>query len=167
RAISASLAPHVRVRLDDRAEVTPGWKFNDWEMRGVPVRIELGPRDLSRQQVILAPRVGAEKRPAPVEGIVEAVCAALQDVQRALFHQAKAYLDSHIVSAATLEDVVAAIADRRGFVRLEWCGEEICEQTLRRESGASPRLIPEDAPAGACVVCGRPARHVVYYARAY
>jgi prolyl-tRNA synthetase len=167
RAISTSLAPHVRIRLDDRAEVTPGWKFNDWEMRGVPVRIELGPRDLSRQQVILAPRVGAEKHPAPIEGIVEAVCTALQDVQRALFHQAKAYLDSHIVSAATLEDVVAAIADRRGFVRLEWCGEEICEQTLRRESGASPRLIPEDAPAGACVVCGRPARHVVYYARAY
>ena len=167
RGISASLTPRVRTRLDDRIEVTPGWKFNDWEMRGVPLRIEVGPRDLAQRQAILVPRVGGEKRIAPLEGIAEAVSAALADIKQTLSRQSNAFLDSHIVSAATLDEVVAAIAAHRGFVRLQWCGEDACELTLRRESGASPRLISEDAPAGACAVCGNRSRHVVYYARAY
>ena len=167
RGISASLTPQVRTRLDDRIEVTPGWKFNDWEMRGVPLRIEVGPRDLAQRQAILVPRVGGEKRIAPLEGIAEAVSAALADVRQTLSRQSNAFLDSHIVSAATLDEVVAAIAAHRGFVRLQWCGEDACELTLRRESGASPRLISEDAPAGACAVCGNRSRRVVYYARAY
>ena len=167
RAIAASLTAQIRTRLDDRTEVTPGWKFNDWEMRGVPLRIEVGPRDLAQRQAILVPRVGGEKRIAPLEGLAEAVSAALVDVEQTLSRQAKAFLDGHIVTAATLEEVVAAIAAHRGFVRLEWCGDDACELTLRRESGASPRLIPVDAPAGACVVCGKRSRHVVYYARAY
>jgi len=167
RGISASLTPQVRTRLDDRTEVTPGWKFNDWEMRGVPLRIEVGPRDLAQRQAILVPRVGGEKRIAPLEGIAEAVSAALADVRQTLSRQSNAFLDSHIVSAATLDEVVAAIAAHRGFVRLQWCGEDACELTLRRESGASPRLISEDAPAGACAVCGNRSRRVVYYARAY
>jgi prolyl-tRNA synthetase len=167
RGISASLTPQVRTRLDDRAEVTPGWKFNDWEMRGVPLRIEVGPRDLAQRQAILVPRIGGEKRIAPLGGIAEAVSAALADVKQTLARRSKAFLDSHIVSAATLEEVVAAIAAHRGFVRLQWCGEDACEVTLRRESGASPRLIAEDAPAGGCAVCGNRSRHVVYYARAY
>jgi len=157
----------VRVRLDERDGLTPGFKFNDWEMRGVPLRIEVGPRDLAQRQAILVPRVGGEKRIAPLDRIAEAVFAALADVQQTLSRQAKAFLDSHIVSAATVEEVVAAIAAHRGFVRLQWCGEDACEVTLRRESGASPRLIPVDAPAGACVVCGNRSRHVVYYARGY
>jgi len=147
--------------------VTPGWKFNDWEMRGVPMRIEVGPRDLAQRQAILVPRVGGEKRIAPLERIGEAASAALVDVEQTLSRQAKAFLDGHIVTAATLDEVVAAIAAHRGFVRVEWCGDDACELALRRESGASPRLIPVDAPAGVCVVCGRAARHVVYYARAY
>jgi prolyl-tRNA synthetase len=167
RAIAASLSPQIRTRLDDRTEVTPGWKFNDWEMRGVPLRIEVGPRDLAQRQAILVPRVGGEKRIAPLEGIAEAASAALVDVEQTLSRQAKAFLDGHIVTAATLEEVVAAIAAHRGFVRLEWCGDDACELTLRRESGASPRLIPVEPPAGACVVCGKRSRHVVYYARAY
>ena len=167
RAIAARLAPVARVKLDDRTEVTPGWKFNDWEMRGVPLRIELGPRDLGQGQVVLVPRVGGGRRPVPLDGIVEAVSAALQEVQQTLFRQAKAYLDTHIVSAATREEAVAAIAARRGFVRLAWCGGAECEEALRRETGASPRLISDETASGSCAVCGAGARHVVYYARAY
>jgi len=167
RAIAARLAPVARVKLDDRTEVTPGWKFNDWEMRGVPLRIELGPRDLGQGQVILVPRVGGGRRPVPLDGIVEAVSAALQEVQQTLFRQAKAFLDTHIVSAATREEAVAAIAARRGFVRLAWCGGAECEQALRRETGASPRLISDETASGACAICGAGARHIVYYARAY
>jgi prolyl-tRNA synthetase len=167
RSIATRLGAVARVKLDDRTEVTPGWKFNDWEMRGVPLRIELGPRDLGQRQVVLVPRVGGGRRPVPLDGIVDAVSAALQEVQQALFRQAKAFLDTHIVSAATREEAVAAIAARKGFVRLAWCGGEECEQALRRDTGASPRLISDEIASGVCAICGAAARHIVYYARAY
>ncbi|HEX9247776.1 MAG TPA: proline--tRNA ligase [bacterium] len=167
RSIASGLAPAVRVRLDDRTEVTPGWKFNDWEMRGVPLRIELGPRDLGQRQAVLVPRVGGGKRSVPLDGLAEAVPSILAEIQQTLLQQAKAYLDSHIVTATTREQFAAAIAARSGFVRVGWCGAEACEQALRREGGASPRLISTETPGGPCPSCGGAARHVVYYARAY
>jgi prolyl-tRNA synthetase len=167
RSIAERLSAVARVKLDDRTEVTPGWKFNDWEMRGVPLRIELGPRDLAQGQAVLVPRVGGGRRAVSLDGIVESVSAALQEVQQALFRQAKAFLDTHIVPAATREEAVAAIAGRKGFVRLAWCGGAECEQVLRRDTGASPRLISDETASAACVICGAQARQVVYYARAY
>ena len=160
-------AAGVRVRLDDRTEVTPGWKFNDWEMRGVPLRLEVGPRDLAQRQVVLVPRIGGSRRSVPMDGVGREVTAALIDIQRELFRQAKGYLDGHIVTAATPSDLVEAITARRGFVRILACGQETCEQTLRRVSGASPRLITEEPAHGDCIACGTVAREVVYYARAY
>ena len=167
RALAGSLSPTVRVRVDDRTEVTPGWKFNDWEMRGVPLRIELGPRDLGQRQAVFVRRLDGGRRSVPLDGVADGVTAALEEIQQALFQQAKAYLDNHIVSASTREQLVAAIAARSGFVRVSWCGIEACEQALRRESGASPRLISTDPPSDGCLACGKAARHVVYYARAY
>ncbi len=167
RSIADRLRATTRVRLDDRTEVTPGWKFNDWEMRGVPLRIELGPRDLSQRQAVLVPRVGGGRRAVAIDGIVAEVAAALDEVQKSLFQQAKAFLEAHIISATTREEAVAAIASRSGFVRVVWCGDAACEQTLRHVTGASPRLIADDSPSGHCVACGKEARHVVYYARAY
>ncbi|HEV2356595.1 MAG TPA: proline--tRNA ligase [bacterium] len=167
RDLARRLGTIVRTRLDDRTEVTPGWKYNDWEMRGVPLRLELGPRDLAQQQVVLAPRAGGGKQAAPLSGLEQAVPAALETVRRALFDQAKAYLDAHIVTVATLADLVEAVAGRRGFVRAVWCGTDACEQTIRKSSGASPRVITEEAADGPCVACGAPGREVVYFARAY
>ena len=157
----------LRVRLDDRTEVTPGYKFNDWEMRGVPLRLELGPRDLAQRQVVLVPRIGGVKRPVPLEGIAEAVADALGTFGAEMFRQAKAYLDAHVVSAATVDALVEAIAERRGFVRVCACGADDCEQTLRRASGASPRVVIDEVPDGPCLGCGAAATQVVYYARAY
>jgi prolyl-tRNA synthetase len=180
RDLTARLgAAGIRVRLDDRTEVTPGWKFNDWEMRGVPLRLEIGPRDLPQRQAVLVPRAGAPsphrgdkrgqggRRSVPIDGIESAVGGALDDLQHALYAQAKAYLDGHIVFAATLQEFVEAITARRGFVRVAWCGGDACEQSLRRESGASPRLIPAEPAGGECIACGASAREAVYYARAY
>ena len=167
RSLADRLRATTRVRLDDRTEVTPGWKFNDWEMRGVPVRIELGPRDLAQRQAVLVPRIGGGRRPVAIDDIAAEVATALENVQRTLFAQAKAFVDSHIVSAGTRAEAAAAIASHKGFVRVAWCGEAPCEQTLRRETGASPRLIADERPSGPCVECGREAHHVVYYARAY
>jgi len=168
RDLAASLTgAGVRVRLDDRTEVTPGYKFNDWEMRGVPLRLELGPRDLAQRQAVLAPRIGGAKGPVPLDGIAPAVADALAAFGAELFRRAKVYLDEHTVSAAGVDELVDAIAERRGFVRVCTCDAERCEQELRRASGASPRIVSDEAPAGPCLVCGGAATQVVYYARAY
>ncbi|HYM70353.1 MAG TPA: proline--tRNA ligase [bacterium] len=168
RDLAARLeAAGVRVRLDDRTEVTPGYKFNDWEMRGVPVRVELGPRDLAQRQAMLAPRVGGAKRAVPLDGIAEAVASALTEHGAELFRRAKAYLDAHIVSAVTMEELAEAVVQRRGFVRVQSCDAAVCEGRLRQVSGASPRVVTDDPATGPCLACGAPATQVVYYARAY
>src|SRR5579884_497865 len=168
RELAAQLAEAgLRVRLDDRTEVTPGWKFNDWEMRGVPLRVEVGPRDLAQRQAVLAPRTGGGRRAVPMDGLAAAAAGELAALHRELFRQARAYLESHTVSASTAGELVDAIAARRGFVRATWCGADACEQALRRDSGASPRVIVEEPAEGACIACGAPARDIVYYARAY
>ncbi len=159
-------AAGVRARLDERTEVTPGWKFNDWEMRGVPLRVEIGPRDLAQRQVVFALRTGGDKRNVPMDGAGQAAASALDEIARTLYARAKAYLEGHIVAVETLEEFHAAISDRRGFVLVRWCGAAACEQTLRK-TGASPRLIRGEGADGACTVCGKPARELVYYARAY
>jgi prolyl-tRNA synthetase len=160
-------AAGIRLRLDDRTDVTPGWKFNDWEMRGVPLRIELGPRDLAQRQAVLVPRLGTGRRSVSLDEIEQAVPAALEDLHRELFHQAKTYLDAHIEPAGSIDELAAAIAARRGFVRVLWCGDPACEERMRRDSGASPRLITDEPADGSCLGCSAPAVNVVYYARAY
>ena len=158
----------MRVKLDDREQHTPGWKFNEWEMRGVPVRLEIGPRDLARRQVVLARRTSVEKETVSEDGLVEAMERILGEVQTELLDGARRFLQEHIVVARTVDEIAALIEDRRGFVRVRWCEREICEDTIRERTGASPRVIPlDDQPEGTCVACGRESTATVYYARAY
>jgi len=168
REVTERLRAVARVRLDDRDEYTPGWKFNDWEMRGVPVRVEVGPRDLAAGQVTLVQRTAPGRTAVPLEGLEVAVQTALEEVQRAYYARARAFLDAHVVEADALEALEAAIRERRGFVKVGWCQDQACEDAVRECTGASPRVIPlDDRPRGACVVCGRPSGATVYYARAY
>jgi prolyl-tRNA synthetase len=168
RVLAERLKTVARVRLDDRDEYTPGWKFNEWEMRGVPIRLEIGPRDLAARQAVMVKRTGGPKEPVPLDGIEARLSAALDEVQAAFFAQAKAFRDAHTVAAETIEALEVAIRERRGFVRTSWCGEQSCEDTIRDRTGASPRVIPlDDRPTGTCLVCGKPATATVYYARAY
>ncbi|MCL6553321.1 MAG: proline--tRNA ligase [Firmicutes bacterium] len=168
REVTERLRAVARVRLDDRDEYTPGWKFNDWEMRGVPVRVEVGPRDLAAGQVTLVQRTAPGRTAVPLEGLEVAVQTALEEVQRAYYARARAFLDAHVVEADALEALEAAIRERRGFVKVGWCQDQACEDAVRERTGASPRVIPlDDRPRGACVVCGRPSGATVYYARAY
>lgn len=168
RALASRLGTVARVRLDDRDEYTPGWKYNDWEMRGVPVRLEIGPRDVAANQVVMVKRSGGGKTAVSLDGIDTAVRSALDEIQHTYYTRAKAFRDSHIVEAGTLEEVEKAIRDRRGFVKTGWCGDQSCEDVIRERTGASPRVIPlDDAPEGGCLVCGKPATATMYYARAY
>jgi len=168
RELAGRLAGRFRVHLDDRLEYTPGWKFNDWEMRGVPLRLEVGPRDVAKGQVVLVPRVGGGKVAVPEAEVEAQVERTLEDVQGELFKRAKAFLDSRIFPASTVEDVEEIMTVRKGFARVLWCGRMECEDTLRERTGASPRVIPlDETESGSCVVCGQPAGILVYYARAY
>lgn len=163
------LAATVRVTLDDRAEYTPGWKFNEWEMRGVPLRIEIGPRDLKNNQCVLVRRDSGEKTSVPVDGIEDAVANTLADVQRALFDRAKRFMDENTHRADTLAELREIVETKRGFVIAGWCGDPDCEAKVKDETGATIRNIPFTAPAAAarCVCCGGEAKHTVYFARSY
>lgn len=168
RELASALGGRFRVKLDDRDAYTPGWKFNEWEMRGVPIRLEIGPRDVANRQVVLVRRTGGAKQTASMNNVVDTVAAALTDVQTEMYNRGKSYLDSHMTRASSVDELVQALQRLKGFVKVGWCESHDCETTIREKSGASPRVIPLDDPAtGKCVVCGKLAKVWVYYARAY
>ena len=160
----------LRVKVDDRNEVTPGFKFNDWEMRGVPLRLEIGPKDVEKGSVMAARRdiLGREgKSFLPQENIYESVSALLETIHTALFERAKAFRDSHIFEAATYEELTQAV--QNGWAYAWWCGSGECEDRVKEDTKATTRCIPLDQPGGSgkCVVCGHDASEKVYFARAY
>jgi prolyl-tRNA synthetase len=168
KALAARLAARFRVKLDDRDAYTAGWKFNEWELRGAPLRIEIGPRDVASKQVVVSRRTGGKKETVATDGIEDVVGRMLEEIQHELFARGKAYLEGHTTTAASLDDLVRAVDEVKGFVRVGWCGKQSCEDTIRERTGASPRVIPlDDQPSGTCPVCGMPSKYSVYYARAY
>ncbi len=168
KELAAALGRRFRVKLDDRDAYTPGWKFNEWELRGVPVRVEIGPRDVAKSQVVLVRRTGGAKNAVSIAATAEAVAGALAEIQQELFGRAKGFLDSHTFQVTTFDELARLMTERRGFVKVGWCEAQACEDAIRQRTGASPRVIPLDDPAsGTCIVCGKPAKAWVYYARAY
>lgn len=158
----------VRVRVDDRDQ-SPGWKFNEYEMRGVPVRIELGPRDMENGQVVLVSRVSKEKRVVPQDRLVEEVNRMLEEIHQQMFDDAKRFMDEHFKSVDTLEELKSHMEIERGFFLAGWCGSEACEKQVKEEAGATSRNIPFEPQEHkhTCLVCGQEAKHTVVFARAY
>jgi len=168
RELSKSLGQRFRVKLDDRDAYTPGWKFNEWELRGVPVRLEIGPRDVAAGQAVLVRRTGGGKETVSLQQVADTLKRVLDEIQSEMFRRGKAFLEAHTGVAATLDELVRTLEKVKGFVRVGWCEMQSCEDTIREKTGASPRVIPLDSKAtGACPVCGMPAKVFVYYARAY
>jgi prolyl-tRNA synthetase len=162
--------PGLRVHVDRREGLTPGFKFNDWEMRGVPLRIEIGPKDLARQQVMLARRdvPGREgKRPAPLAGLAGVVQQTLDEIHEALFQRADAFRRSHTHQPADYEEFKQAVQD--GWADAWWCGQAECEAQVKEDTRASTRCIPVDQPGGkgSCIHCGAPAAQRAIFARSY
>ncbi|ARU62779.1 proline--tRNA ligase [Tumebacillus avium] len=165
----------VRVRTDLRDE-TPGWKFNEWEMRGVPVRIEIGPRDVENNQVVAARRDTGEKTTLSIENLAESVNQLLADVQSNMFQRAQDFRTAnsytHINSIQELHDHIESSeqADKiAGWVLSGWCGNDDCESKVKEETGFSSRNIPFAPPVGkeTCICCGEKAEHTVWFARSY
>ncbi|PQP89577.1 proline--tRNA ligase [Paenibacillus sp. AR247] len=159
----------IRVRVDDRSDLRPGWKFNEYEMRGVPVRLEIGPRDMENGVCVLVSRITGEKKVVQQTNLVEEVQTMLDQVQKEMFDRAKQFMNDHFYSVDTLEEMKSSMEQQRGFTLAGWCGSEACESKVKEETGATSRNIPFE-PAEekhTCLVCGQPAKHTVVFARAY
>ena len=170
RASAALLAAGIRVRTDERDGVSPGFKFNDWEMRGVPLRIEIGPKDVAKGSVVLARRdkPGREgKSFVPQEGLAAAVVMTLDEIQKALLERARAFRDAHTVEPKNYDEFKTAI--ETGFALAFWCGSADCEARIKEETRATMRCIPLEQAGGkgTCILCGQPAPEKGVFGRAY
>src|SRR5713226_93269 len=164
------LKADIRVTTDEREGVSPGYKFNDWEMRGVPLRMEIGPRDVAKGSVVLARRdkPGKEgKSFVPQEGLAVAVTRSLGEVQTALYERALAFREANTREPADYDEFKAAV--EKGFARSYWCGGSKCEDQIKEETKATMRCIPLEQPAGKgrCILCGLPAKEKAIFGRAY
>lgn len=159
----------IRVGIDDRADVRPGWKFNEYEMRGVPVRLEIGPRDMDNGVCVLVSRISGEKKVVEQTNLVEEVQTMLEQVHQEMYDRAKAFRAEHFYSVDTLDEMKASIEEKRGFTLAGWCGSEACERHVKEETGATSRNIPfqPEVTKTTCLVCGEEAKHTVVFARAY
>lgn len=168
RSIAAQLkAQGVRVKIDE-SDKTPGWKFSEWEMKGVPLRIEVGPRDLANGQVTLAKRYNGEKLLGSIEAVEKEIPELLKAIQEEMYQKAKAFLDSQIVDVRDLDELKAAL-DKGGYARMAYDGAPESEDKIKAyTNGGTARCIDKEAEPGTiCPVSGKPATVVAYFAKAY
>ncbi|HEX5415298.1 MAG TPA: proline--tRNA ligase [Chloroflexota bacterium] len=166
--VQQSLAGRVRVEAD-WSEKTPGWKYNEWELRGVPLRIEIGPRDVKNNQAMLVRRDTREKQPVPLAELPDAVEKLLGAIQQNLYQRAKESRELRTQLVDNFGEFQTLLKENPGFLRAHWCGNPECEKAIKTETGATIRCIPlaEPEEAGACVYCGKPSQRRVLFARAY
>jgi prolyl-tRNA synthetase len=162
-------AKGITVILDDRSEYTPGWKFNQWELKGVPVRIEIGPRDLKQQQVVLVRRDIGTKAFVKDAEVVAAVENLLVEIQHNLYAKARVGLEQKTSTVKDYEEFKKVLCDKGGFLKAAWCGSADCEAKIKDETGATIRVRPfqKEEPTTNCINCGQKAQEMVYFARSY
>jgi len=170
--VAALKAAGVRVQTDDREEYRPGYKFNEWELKGVPVRLEIGPKDLAKGEVVLYRRDLRQKSPVPLKGLEEHIPGVLAGIQAELFAQALAFREARTFRPSTYEELKALIKDPGGFVEGLWCGRPACEDRVKADTKATIRVLPLDPVPpteiqGTCIVCGEPATELAAWALAY
>jgi prolyl-tRNA synthetase len=164
------VARGVRVMLDDRDSQTPGWKFNEWEMRGVPLRLEIGPKDLEKSQVVLARRDTREKSFVPMEGLAAHVEQLLVTIQQALFDRAVQFRTEHTSETDSYDEFKEIMDGRPGFVISPWCGSAECEAAIKAETQATIRNVPfstNGLEGKSCLKCGKPATTRAWFAKSY
>jgi prolyl-tRNA synthetase len=159
----------IAVVLDDREEYTPGWKFNHWELKGVPVRIEIGPRDVKQQQVMMVRRDTCQKMAVKETEAVSKAEQLLVEIQHNLYAKARVDLENKITTVQTYKAFNDTLKTKGGFIKAAWCGRTTCEAKIKDETGATIRLRPleKELPTSPCVGCGEKAEEMVYFARSY
>ena len=162
------IAAGFRVKMDD-SDQSPGWKFAEYEMKGVPLRLELGPKDMEKNQCVLVRRDSGEKVFVSLDGIEETVGTMLDAIHDGLYAKAKRNLEDNTYACASLEEVREKMAAQGGFAKTMWCGDEACELRMKEEAGVTSRCIPfaQEHLDDTCAICGKPAKHMVYWGVAY
>jgi prolyl-tRNA synthetase len=157
------------VLLDEREGYTPGWKFNEWELKGVPIRIEIGPKDIKNKQVVIVRRDNFKKTSVGEKQILKEVEKMLNDMQKNLFAKAKNFLDEYCTTVKDYEEFKKILDKKGGFLRVCWCGEQHCEERIKTETGATIRTVPfkKEKTFSNCIYCNKEAKEVVYFAKAY
>ena len=157
-----------RVKVDDR-DKNPGFKFADCEMRGIPLRIEIGPRDIENGEAVLVRRDTREKETVSFADLSRRVGELLESIQNDMYEHAKAHLEAHTFSATTMDEMEEILDTKKGFVKAMWCGCRECEDAIKEKTGATSRCIPfkQEKLSDTCIYCGKPAQKMVYFGRAY
>lgn len=168
RLQKASYGFRVKVDASDKM---PGWKFSEQEMRGIPLRLEMGPRDIEQGSVVAVRRDTGAKTILPLEGIEDALAKLLDEIHADMLARAEKHLAEHCYKVTTYDEFKDTAANRPGFIEAAWCGDVACEEQIKADTGATSRCMPfskEKPDEGAfCVCCGRPAKHNVYWGKAY
>lgn len=164
----ARLKKSFRVRMDD-SEQSPGWKFAQYEMKGVPLRLEIGPKDIEKNQCVLVRRTDREKVFVPLDQLETAIAEQLEIVRKTMYDTALARRESMTYTATTLDELKEIAENKPGFIKAMWCGDQACEEKLKEVAGVSSRCMPfeQEHLADTCVCCGKPAKTMVYWGKAY
>ena len=159
---------NYKVKVDD-SDKSPGWKFSESEMRGIPVRVEIGPRDISENQAVLVRRDTHEKITVSLDELNAKVGQLLETIQKDMLERARAHRDAHTYEATDMDTLVKTVEEKPGFVKAMWCGSQECEDKIKEITGATSRCMPfkQEKLAETCVCCGKPAVKMVYWGRAY
>ncbi len=162
------LAADIRAKLDD-TDKSPGWKFSEQEIKGIPLRIEIGPKDIEAGHVVVVRRDTREKIEVGLNEVTEKLPAIFEQMQQDMLDRARAHRDSHTYEAKTYEEFKDLIANKPGFVKAMWCGDEACELKIKDDTTATSRCMPfeQEKIADTCVCCGKPAKSLVYWGKAY
>jgi len=157
----------IRIHLDDREQLTPGFKFNDWEMKGIPIRIEIGPKDIAKNQIVLARRHNQTKISLDIDGLTEKTLSELKNIQKEMFDAAKKILDEKVVRVSEYQQFKKELENGK-MIDCSWCGNQTCEDKIKEETGADLRVIPSDnTKAETCIYCKNSGITNVLFARGY
>jgi prolyl-tRNA synthetase len=162
------LSVSFNVKVDDTDKMA-GWKFSEYEMKGVPVRLEIGPKDIEKNQVVLVRRDTREKQFVSIDNLEEVVAKLLQDIQISLLEKARKKRDEHTYVATNFEEFIKTVEEKPGFIRAMWCGDRACEELIKEKTSATARCIPfeQEKLSDKCVCCGKPAENMLYWGKAY
>ena len=162
------IAKVARVKIDD-SDKMPGWKFSEYEMKGVPLRFEIGPKDIEKNQVVLVRRDTGEKTIVPMDELETKIPELLDEIQNAMFEAAKAVREQKTSVAVNMEEFKDIVENKTGFVKAMWCGDRACEDKIKEDTGATSRCMPfeQENISDTCVCCGKKAEKLVYWGRAY
>lgn len=166
--LKTALETVSRVKLDS-TDKSAGWKFSEYEMKGVPIRLEIGPKDIEKNQVVLARRDTGEKEVVAMDNLQTRVQQLLEEIQSNLLKKAQQRRDCKTYIAKTMEEFEKQINETPGFIKAMWCGEQACEDVIKEKTAATSRCIPfeQEHLSDTCICCGKPAKHMVYWGRAY